>query len=124
MQRHHRLEPVLPAGREHPAIVLQLRERKLTFFGFDARPFDREAVGIEAERREQCHIIRVAMIVVAGVSGGFGIDSAVEMLEQPRIAVYITTLNLMRRRRRAPKKPARKFHVVASSQAPLYQAIA
>src|ERR1700757_4026893 len=103
MQRHDRLEPVLLARREHPAVVFKLRERKLALFGFDTRPFDRKAVGIEAESREQRHVIAVTMIMIASVAGGFGIDSAVEMLEQPRIAVCIATFDLMCRRRRAPQ---------------------
>src|ERR1700691_2519999 len=48
MERHDSLEPIFPADRQHPPIVLELSERKLTFFGFDARPFDREAIRVEA----------------------------------------------------------------------------
>src|SRR6266446_6118954 len=89
MQRHDRFQPVLLARGEHPPVVFELRERKLTLFGFDTRPFDREAVSVEAKFCEQRHIIRVAMVMIAGVARGFGVDSTIEMLEQPRIAVYI-----------------------------------
>src|SRR5438105_9978967 len=44
MQRYDRFEPVLLARREHSPVVFELRERKLALFGFDTRPFDREAV--------------------------------------------------------------------------------
>ena len=36
----------------------------------DARPGDREAVGVQAEARHQRHVLAVAVVVVAGVRGG------------------------------------------------------
>ena len=68
MQHHHRLEAVLLASREHAPVMLELRERKLTRRGFDARPFNREAVGVEAQRGEQRHVVGVAMVVITGVT--------------------------------------------------------
>ena len=81
MHRKHGLKTVFMAGREHSAVVLELRGRELARLGLDSRPLDREAVGIEAERRKQRNIFSIAVIVIAGVARWFRVECAVDMFE-------------------------------------------
>src|SRR5216684_8464742 len=53
------------------------------------------------------------MVVIASVAGGFTVDRALDVLEQPRIAVGVAPLHLMRRGRRTPQEPIREFHSVS-----------
>src|SRR5437899_2976756 len=53
------------------------------------------------------------MVMIAGIAGGFAVNCALDMLQQPRIAVSIAPLDLMRCGRRTPQEPVREFHRVS-----------
>src|SRR5438105_4776662 len=53
MKRDAGEHPAVVAGVDHAAVMVEGRLRELTFFGFDARPLDREPVGAEAEVGEE-----------------------------------------------------------------------
>jgi len=68
MKRHDRRYLVFVARREHAAIVIERRNRKLARLRFDSRPFNRKAVRVEAEPREHRDVFRVAMVLVARIA--------------------------------------------------------
>src|SRR6266851_1066741 len=47
MHSHYRLKAVFVAGREHPAVVLELRQRELAFLRLYAGPLDRERYALK-----------------------------------------------------------------------------
>jgi hypothetical protein len=96
MHRDNGLQTMFVASREHSAVVLELSLRKAAFLGLDASPFDRETVGIEAKVGEKCYVVGVTVIVIAGVTRGFHVKRAVDVLEKPRITVRVATFYLMR----------------------------
>src|SRR5713226_2081210 len=83
MHSPYRLEAVFVAGREHPAVVLELRQRELAFLRLYAGPLDRETVCVKAKVSKKRDIFAVAVIVIAGVAGGFRVDRAVDVFQQP-----------------------------------------
>ncbi len=118
VKRHHRPQPVLVAGRQHPPVVFELGIRKLALLRLDARPLDRKAVGVKPQLRQQRDIRRVPVIVVARIPRRLDINRPRQMLQHPRLAVDIVPFHLVRRRRRAPQKACRKlilFHASPSS---------
>ena len=80
-----RRDAVLVAGRQHPAVMFEFGVGELALLRLDARPFDREAIGVEAERRQQGNIGRVAMIMVAGIPGRLDENRPGQMLQDPEL---------------------------------------
>ena len=99
-----RREMVFATGCEHAAVVFQLRVRKETFFRFDARPLERKAVGVEAEISEHADVLRIKVVMVAGVAGWFLEDAFGKVLERPEIAAGVVAFDLMACRCAAPKE--------------------
>ncbi len=93
---------MLVAARQHAPVVLELRLGKLPLFGLDAGPLDREPVGIEPQLGEQRYVFGITMVVVTGIARVLPAWRACSMLPGPPVAVAITSLNLMGRRRSAP----------------------
>ena len=93
------------AGREHAPVVVELRVREEALLRLDARPLDREAVGVEAEARHERDVVLVAVVVIAGVAGRLGEHRRLHVLEHPEVAVDVVALDLVRGRRDAPEKP-------------------
>ena len=68
VKREHRRQAVVVARVQHPPVVIERRPRELALLGLDARPLEREAIRAEPERRNECDVGRVAVVVVAGVA--------------------------------------------------------
>ena len=90
-----RSEMVFVAGGEHAAVMIEFGVGELIFFGFDAGPFDAEAVSVEAEVREHGDVLSVEMVVVAGVAGRFLKDAFRDVFEGPEIAGGVVAFDLM-----------------------------
>src|SRR5580693_2339526 len=69
MKGYDRRDLVLVAAREHAAVMVECGARELARLRLDAGPFDGKAVGVEAEPREHCDVVGVAMVLIAGVAG-------------------------------------------------------
>ena len=66
MEGDHRLEALLAKIGEDVAVVADLAYVELALRGFDARPLNREPMGVLAELPEEGKIFAVAVIVVVG----------------------------------------------------------
>jgi len=71
VQRHHGFESGLSTGIDDPGVVVKRGARELTLFGFDAAPFEREAVRVEAKLRQPRDVLPIAVVVVTGVTARF-----------------------------------------------------
>ncbi len=82
--------------------------------GQDARPGDGEAVGAQAERLHQFDVLRPAVVVVAGDVAGVPLENVARRVGEaipdrlPFAVLVPGALDLVRGRRRAPHKVARK----------------
>src|SRR5260221_2483530 len=103
-------EPVPMADLEHPAVMIELRDGKLTGRRFHAGPLDGKTVGIEAQARNHRVVFGVAMVVITGVARGFHKQAALDVFEQPEIGIGVAAFDLMRCRRYAAAKSLWKFH--------------
>ena len=65
---HHRLQAARVARLEHAAVMVELGGRELPWLGLDPRPFDPEAVAVEAEVRGDRDVLGIAVVAVAGVA--------------------------------------------------------
>ena len=83
------------AGGEYAAIVIEFGVGEKVFFGFDAGPFERNAVGVEAEVGEHGNVLRAEMVVVASVAGRFLEDAVGDVFEGPEIAGGVVAFDLM-----------------------------
>src|SRR5438445_2465856 len=101
-------EIVFATGSEHAAVGFQVRVRKETFFRFDARPFERKAVGVEAEIGEHADVLRIKMVVIASVAGWFFENAFGKVFERPEIAAGVVAFDLMPCRCATPKKFVRE----------------
>src|SRR5215813_12228233 len=88
-------EMVFATSREHATIVVELGVGELALGRFDARPFDGKAVAVEAQFGEHRDVLRVEMIMVASVAGGFAEHSVWNVFERPKIAGDIVAFHLM-----------------------------
>jgi hypothetical protein len=95
---------VFAAGGEDAAIVIEFGAGELAFFGFDARPLDGKTVGVEAEVSEHGDILRVEMVVVAGVAGRFLEHAVGNVFEGPEVARGVVAFNLRAGGGTAPEK--------------------
>src|SRR6266481_7833367 len=89
MDRHDRRYLVLVTACEHAAIMVERGARELTGLGLDPRPFDREAIRVEAEPREHRDVIGVAMVLIARVARWLDERRPPGVLEHPIIAVEV-----------------------------------
>jgi hypothetical protein len=113
----HRLDAVFVTGRQHAPVMVERGQREFAFLRLDARPLDGEAIGVEAQLRQQRNIFRVAVVMVAGVARRLGIDRAGQVLQHPAFAVDVVAFDLMGSRGRAPQKTLREsvlFHAIMS----------
>jgi hypothetical protein len=78
-------------------------------FRLDASPLDGEPVGIQAEAGEEFYIVGIAMVVIAGVPGGFGEKRGFDVLEYPEIAIHVVAFYLVGGSRRAPEEAIGEF---------------
>ena len=104
MKGHDRRDLVLVTACEHAAVMVERGARELAGFGLDARPFDREAVGVEAESREHRDVVGVAMVLIAGVARRLDERRPRRVLEHPVVAIEVVALDLVGGSRCAPKK--------------------
>src|SRR5262249_28892100 len=108
-------DTVLQARRAHATVVVEMGAREVAVLRLDAAPLQREAVGVEAQAREQRHVLAVAMVVIAGVGTGLRAWRAGGVLPRPPVVVPVAPLDLMRRGRGAPDEPLRKAHGVTTT---------
>ena len=104
MKGYDRRDLVLVTACEHAAVMVERGARELAGFGLDARPFDREAVGVEAESREHRDVVGVAMVLIAGVARRLDERRPRRMLENPVVAIEVVALDLVGGGRCAPQK--------------------
>src|SRR6185312_10823521 len=78
-----RLKAMLAAGLEHIRIMIELGVREMAFAGLDPRPFDTEAIAIEAELCRDGDVFGVTMIGIACVAGAILIHRGLQVLAQP-----------------------------------------
>ena len=64
---NERSELVLPARGQDAAVVFELGVGEAALHGLDTAPFDGEAVSVEAEVGKRGEVLRVKMVVIAGV---------------------------------------------------------
>ena len=68
------------------------------------RPLDGEAVGVEAQAREQRDVLFVAVIAVAGVTRALDVDRRPDVLAEPEVGVGVVAFDLMACRCYAPSE--------------------
>jgi hypothetical protein len=61
MHCDYRLDPLFTAGRQHSPIVIELRERKLALFRFNAGPFDGTS-GFQCSVVSRCGLAPVGLV--------------------------------------------------------------
>ena len=76
----------------------------MTFFGLDARPFEGEAVSVEAQVGEHGDVLRVEVVVVAGVAGGLFEDGFGQVFHRPEVGVGVVAFDLIGGGGAAPKE--------------------
>lgn len=64
VKAHHRLDAAFAAGLQDVAIMLQCRQREHAIDGHDARPFYREAKGIQAKSGQQGNVLLVEAVMI------------------------------------------------------------
>ena len=95
---------MLAAADEYPTVVIERCPRELALLGLDPRPLDAETQCVEAELSHQGDVVAVAVIDIAGVTGGLDAGCAGRVFPCPPVAVDIATLNLVSRLRGAEQK--------------------
>ena len=118
MKGYDRRDLVLVTACEHAAVMVECGARELAGLGLDARPFDREAVGVEAEPREHRDVVGVAMVLVAGVARRLDERRAGRVLEHPEVAVDVVALDLVRGSGGTPKKVGGKSETLGGHRGP------
>src|SRR2546430_11530712 len=104
VEGHDRREPMLAATDQHATVVIERRPRELALFGLDSRPLDTQAQRVEAEPSHQDDVLAMAVVEIAGVTGGLDAGCAGRVFPRPPIAVEVAPLDLMGRLRRAEQK--------------------
>ncbi len=105
-QGRHRADARRAQVVHQPVVEVQ------ALFGAHPRPGDREAVRVHAQLRQQCHVLAVAVVVVAGHrrrravlhSSRFGREG----VPHGRLACVRRALDLVRRGRHAPEEAGRE----------------
>ena len=103
------------AAGDHLAVVLDLVFVKLPFLRLDARPLDREAVGVQPRVGQKHDVLLIAVVVIAGNAAGLCKAGVWQMFLRPVVAVDIVALHLMGGRGGSDEKNLGKAHVVSSS---------
>ena len=112
MKGHDRRDLVLVTACEHAAVMVECCDGELAGLGLDPRPFDREAVGVEAEPREHRDVVGVAMVLIAGVARRLDERRPGRVLEHPVVAVEVVALDLVGGSRGAPKEVGGKSETI------------
>src|SRR6478609_6566396 len=108
MEGDYRYEPVLMAGLQHAAVMVEFRHREVALLGLDAGPLQGEAVTREPQAGDQGNVLAVPVVVVDGVPGRFGEDRSGEPLQEPAVTVDIVSLDLVGCRGEAPQEIVRE----------------
>jgi len=109
----HRGHALLAHLSQDVAVVADLAGVELALRGLDARPFDRQPVGVVAQFAEEREVLPVAVVVVVRDAGDIAVrDPARLALEGPPVAVGVVALDLVSRCRRRPQEPRRKSAAV------------
>src|ERR1700693_2646341 len=108
MKGYDRRDLVIVTACEHAAVMIECGARELARLRLDAGPFDREAVGVEAEPREHRDVVGIAMVLVARVARRLDKRRAGRVLEHPVVAIEVVALDLVGGSGRSPEKPVRK----------------
>ena len=109
----HRRQLAPPAGFQHAPVVGESGERDLARLRFDARPFDREPMAIEAQRSRQGEVALDAVVDVVGVAGGLLELGGPQVLQHPDVACDVAALDLIGGARRPPEEPLRPYRLGA-----------
>src|SRR5438094_1336535 len=104
VERHDRRQPMLAAAEQYPTVVIQRGPREFALFGLDPRPLDAQAQRVEAEPRHQGDVVAMAVVEIAGVTGGLDAGCASRVFPRPPVAVDIAPLDLVSRLRGAEQK--------------------
>src|SRR2546423_1760655 len=104
VEGHDRREPMLAATDQHATVVIERRPRELALFGLDPRPLDAQAQRVEAEPSHQDDVVAIAVVEIAGVTGGLDAGCAGRVFPGPPVAVDIAPLDLVSRLRGAEQK--------------------
>src|SRR5690242_3522476 len=96
VEGHHGSNAAFVARGQDAAVVIQGRNREMSAFRLNAGPFDREAIAVEAEAREQTNIVGETMIMIAGVEGRFFKQGGAAMFQNPQVAIDVVAFDLMR----------------------------
>src|SRR6202162_36911 len=114
MKGYDRRDLVIVTACEHAAVMVECGARELAGLGLDAGPFDREAVGVEAEPREHRDVVGVAMVLIACVARRLDERRPRRVLEHPVIAVEVVALDLVGGGGSAPKEVCGKSETLRS----------
>ena len=98
-----RRESELPRRVDHASVMRELGAGELAACRFDARPFQAEAVGAEARRGEELHVLAVAVVAVVRVAAEVHVPLG-SLLEVPEVVVHVVALDLVGRGRGAPQE--------------------
>ncbi len=103
-ERDRGVEPVLAGGVDHATVVVEHRPGDEAALGLDPRPLHREPVGVQPGGGEQPHVLRVAVEVVGGVTGGLHHGRAGRVFHRPPVARGVVALHLVGRCRGTPQE--------------------
>ena len=99
-----RLHTEFVAAVDDATIVIERRARDHAFSGLDARPLEREAIGVQPRRGERCDVFAVAVVAVGGIPRRFRDVGAGSDFARPPVAVDVAPLDLVPGGRRAPEE--------------------
>jgi hypothetical protein len=108
-ERDDRLHLAAFAGFENAPVIGEAGVGNLPALGFDPRPFDPEAMGVEAERGRQRDVFVEAVIDVAGVARLVRENRRHDMFHDPQVAGDVRALDLISGAGRAPQEPGAPF---------------
>ncbi len=91
---------------DHLLIEIEIGDAELTLVRFDPRPFDREAIAVEADCLCNGHILAPAMQAVVGIARWFGEDGRRHMFQQPDVGRGCVSFDLIAGGGGAPQKTA------------------
>ena len=108
VERDQRRDPANPASFEHGAVVSERGLIVPPHLGLDAAPFDREAIGVQAEPADEVEILLPSLPAQTGRSRAGSVrDLSGNRFPGPPIVPVVPAFGLVRRRGGAPKKPIR-----------------
>src|SRR5256884_7127112 len=111
MERHQRRDPVLPAGGQNTAVMVERRVRELVLLRLDPGRLEAEAECIEAEPGHQRDVLSIPVVEVARVARWLYARRSRAVLPFPPVAGGIAAFDLVRRGCGAEEETFRKsFH--------------